>query len=556
MGLYSKEEIIRIESIDIVDYCKNNGIPVKDESRRYSRLVEHDSCVINKEKNLFYWNSRGIQGGNIINFVREYEGVGFKEAMEKLQKGDYEKNEQINQPIKQEPFIYDSSTEINDFKKARNYLVKDRKIDSELVDKLHDEGLIKQDKRNNVMFLWKENERIVGCDLQGTYNRDKSQKRTWKGVQPNSTADYGFNIKNGEPKNLKFFESPVDLLSYATLNKNKLKDTQLISMGGLKQETIINYIVNTSKQLKDTPDSIAICVDNDKAGKEFTQKFTHLKVKRKNGTDYNISYEFPSEKYGKDWNDQLKELSNQHDLEEKKYQIDQTKYIKENDKILYVDYAGKKLEVKFDRYKNNNETAIQLYNPRSDPDSEFDYDDLWATATVNTATPFGNPFEEKYNPSLVTIKDYSENAGMYDALVNSGVIEKEPERYVHSGMVKMPVAVLTEKALEEAKRQMPEIGEEIDQTLENKKEYSFENIKEQLNSMMDNNYKNYIKAQISIEKGINDEKILDKVYEKYMTSDRISPIDVEFDEMIDNSTKEVQKDRSKKDHVINRALER
>jgi len=46
--MYSEEVIKQVEAIDIIDYCYRNNIDVKSDNERYYRLVEHDSCVIDR----------------------------------------------------------------------------------------------------------------------------------------------------------------------------------------------------------------------------------------------------------------------------------------------------------------------------------------------------------------------------------------------------------------------------------------------------------------------------------------------------------------------------
>lgn len=47
--------------------------------------------------------------------------------------------------------------------------------------------------------------------------------------------------------------------------------------------------------------------------------------------------------------------------------------------------------------------------------------------------------------------------------------------------------------------------------------------------MATENYEGFIKALISFEKGINDEEVLDKLYQEYMDNDDISLLSDEFD---------------------------
>lgn len=316
--MYSQEEIKRAIEIDLVNYCNKNGIDIKSDNERYYRLIDHDSCVIDRRKNIFYWNSRDV-GGNVIKFVQEIENVNFKEAMEHLYgNGENSVKYQANKKVEYiaEPYEYNPANEVPWFDKAKNYLVKKRKIDSDIIDDIHERGLIKQDKHNNILFLWKDYENIMGCSEQGTYQTDKFKRGTWKSIQKNSTANYGFNIKYGKPKNLKFFESSIDLLSYATLNKDKLVDMHLISMEGLKHNTVFNYILKAKEQLGDSPDSIALCVDNDKAGHAFIEKLENLQIKKNDSSVYDFTNELPINKGLKDWNDQLKmEIAKKYSLQ-------------------------------------------------------------------------------------------------------------------------------------------------------------------------------------------------------------------------------------------------
>ena len=52
--------------------------------------------------------------------------------------------------------------------------------------------------------------------------------------------------------------------------------------------------------------------------------------------------------------------------------------------------------------------------------------------------------------------------------------------------------------------------------------------------MVSDNHKDFVKAAISTEKGINDESALDKLYEAYMDNDTVNLLHEEFDHMIED----------------------
>lgn len=82
--------------------------------------------------------------------------------------------------------------------------------------------------------------------------------------------------------------------------------------------------------------------------------------------------------------------------------------------------------ISFDRYLNNR-IAIQLY--------DLEDGSPVATATVNI------PDLDFLNKDEVIIKDYSENEGMLEALINADIISK-PLYYVLTSFVKCPVCKL------------------------------------------------------------------------------------------------------------------
>ena len=45
---------------------------------------------------------------------------------------------------------------------------------------------------------------------------------------------------------------------------------------------------------------------------------------------------------------------------------------------------------------------------------------------------------------------------------------------------------------------------------------NFDETKQMINQMIDENYKGFIKALVSVEKGINDNQALDVIYEDFM----------------------------------------
>ncbi|QWQ38620.1 single-stranded DNA-binding protein [Gemella sp. zg-570] len=62
---------------------------------------------------------------------------------------------------------------------------------------------------------------------------------------------------------------------------------------------------------------------------------------------------------------------------------------------------------------------------------------------------------------------------------------------------------------------------------------NFKEMKNTLNEMINNNYEDFVKALISVEKGVNNQEALNNLYEQFMENDGMNLLHEEFDYMID-----------------------
>ena len=58
-----------------------------------------------------------------------------------------------------------------------------------------------------------------------------------------------------------------------------------------------------------------------------------------------------------------------------------------------------------------------------------------------------------------------------------------------------------------------------------------------IEDIVNDNHRDFVKAMISIEKGINDESALDKLYDAYIDNDRLNLLHDEFDYLIEDLRK-------------------
>lgn len=84
-------------------------------------------------------------------------------------------------------------------------------------------------------------------------------------------------------------------------------------------------------------------------------------------------------------------------------------------------------------YLENDNIAIKLLDEKTK--------ELISVATTNTS--------EETDWTKIQVKDWSENRGMWEALVDSGVIESEPVEKIASYFVQVKVGKLTDVAKED-----------------------------------------------------------------------------------------------------------
>ena len=62
-------------------------------------------------------------------------------------------------------------------------------------------------------------------------------------------------------------------------------------------------------------------------------------------------------------------------------------------------------------------------------------------------------------------------------------------------------------------------------------------MRDRIEDMVNDNHRDFVKAMISIEKDINDENVLDKLYDAYMDNDSLNLLHDEFDYLIEKLRK-------------------
>ena len=147
MAAVTEEKLSNVDKLcrqSIQKYLDIKEIPYEKQGY-YLRLTDHDSLVVDtritsqKPYETFYWNSQGV-GGNLYNFLRSYEGLEKKIALDQLEKlaPELAKAPQHHyQVVEYQPEKWPGSRQNQ---QMINYFTKTRKLDERLIQVLIKHG--------------------------------------------------------------------------------------------------------------------------------------------------------------------------------------------------------------------------------------------------------------------------------------------------------------------------------------------------------------------------------------------------------------------------------
>ena len=263
----SKEQISSAREGNLANFFIQNGYKCEQHGSEL-HVRGFGGLYVNTNENSWYQFSEQRGDRNPVNCLTEVLGMDFTTAVNSLSSVSYpmpynagvtrnsiiEKLDNAeSQSLKSQEKSQNTELElpINEHEKKRifAYLTKERQIDPKLVQELVDKKLLYQgsikykDKdgnealaKGNAVFIQKDADgKVVGAEIHGT-NTYKRFKKI-EGAGDENLFQYAI----GTPKKVYAFESTIDLLSFKMLaNPEKIQDSLLVSMGGLKPNALKN----------------------------------------------------------------------------------------------------------------------------------------------------------------------------------------------------------------------------------------------------------------------------------------------------------------------------
>ena len=308
MPYYRPSVVNKIKQIDLLSYLEKYE---PDNLVKFSRdtycTKDHDSLKISN--GMWYWFSKGFGGVNALDYlikVKEYEFTeAVKILLDKVELISEKSIETVDKNISKK-FIKPEKNEDNNI--VIKYLLS-RGINKKIIEECISKELIYEDKFHNVVFLgYDKFNKIRYAFIRGTGN-----KRYMKEAYGSHKA-FSFKLDSYKESNvLHLFESAIDLLSYATINKDNYYNENLLSLAGVYQPQtnieesklplVLNYYLNQHPNINE----IHLHFDNDRVGRGAALALSYLLNKKY------IVYDEPP-KSGKDFNDYLRiKLQNNHE---------------------------------------------------------------------------------------------------------------------------------------------------------------------------------------------------------------------------------------------------
>ena len=253
---------------------------------------------------MWYWFSRGIGGKTALEYLIQVREYTFLQAVETILGYSNERppiTYQTPKKVQNIRLILPKKSDTTD--KVLSYL-SGRGIDKDIVSECIDNRLIYEDLPNhNVVFVGYDKNNVPRYAGVRATNDSRYMKDAY-----GSHKAFSFKLDAIEKSDtVHLFESAIDLLSYATLNKLENKEwykDNLLSLAGVYQPAkkideskiplALNYYLNQNPDIK----KIYLHFDNDSAGRIATMALKTILPKQ-----YEVIDDPPQ--IGKDFNDFL-----------------------------------------------------------------------------------------------------------------------------------------------------------------------------------------------------------------------------------------------------------
>ena len=284
---FTEEQKEQAASVDLESFLLHRGERLISSGHEKRLASDHSITVRGNE-----WYDHAVcQGGHAISFVQYHYGLNYQDAM-LLLLGDgvgtvYPRASE-RKPEPPKAFVMPEAH--TDMRRVFAYLVKNRKIDREVVSHFAREKLLFEDAQyHNAVFVGvDENDIPRHAHKRSTNSYGKAFRINIEGSDPRHSFHH-----IGDNGSLFVFEAPIDMLSYISMNPDQWEESSYVACCGTTAQPVLS-LTERIPQLR----RVYLCMDNDKAGDLASRRIAEL-LHEKGILTERVSPEL------KDWNDDL-----------------------------------------------------------------------------------------------------------------------------------------------------------------------------------------------------------------------------------------------------------
>lgn len=292
---FTEEEKLRAGSADIAELLRDRGEEVRRSGKELVWIRDGEKISI---RGNLWFNQYRREGGNSIDFARKFLNLGYPDAVKLLlgerresaaqspsSGGNVGSTTQKKQA--QKPFT--PPKKHHDMKRVFSYLIKTRGIDPDIVLSFARMGLIYEEAGyHNAVFCGKDENGV----MRHANKRGTLRNSTFKGNQAGSLPQYSFHY-SGSSDTIYFFEAPIDMLSYISLQKENWRVHSYAAACSVSDQVLLHQL-----KLHANLKKCVLCLDNDLAGYRAGERICEKLLE--NG--YEVEVDYPRKK---DWNEEL-----------------------------------------------------------------------------------------------------------------------------------------------------------------------------------------------------------------------------------------------------------
>lgn len=261
LGIYihfTEEQKQQAASADLEAFLRSRGERLL-ASGRDKRLASDHSITIRGSE---WYDHADERGGNAISFVQRYYNVGYAEAVTMLLGSGCEVAINANeQPMLKKVFALPEAN--RDMRRVFAYLGKTRGIDNDVLSHFAKAHLIYEEAiHHNAVFVGMDERGIPRhAHMRSTNSSGKSFRINVEGSEPRHSFNY-----TGNDGRLFVFESPIDLLSYISMDLESWQAHSYVACCGVSIKPVLEQL------RRNDISCVYLCLDNDDAGQRAARR--------------------------------------------------------------------------------------------------------------------------------------------------------------------------------------------------------------------------------------------------------------------------------------------